>query len=533
MLDLSQPTRQSKKSILYYLSKSLRGLAAVGLYAIFGISSWATIGWSTAILLLFAVLSLISPLTRYYFFTFHIANGELIINSGVLLKQRKSVPLERIQSINLNQNIFQRLLDISSLDIETAGSTAKEIEIPALDTAFAKALKDTLKSKATSSVFKPAFINDGGQQLENEIGYRETTDDAVNNEIAAQEQPIQTETQVEKEPQTILELGITDLLKIGITQNHLKSGGIALGVVIGFWYKIKDIVERFLGDPFENWDKEIEATVVHGKVHMTDYTSTIVVAFVSFCIVSVLVSVVLAITKYWDFKMVLDSDTLEIQMGLFNRQEVKMPLSKIQILEFHGNPLRRLLGYETAMIFQAQADDTKKTALDVPACTAAMRMHLQQMLFEEIPVAVVEELKPSAWSYMRLAIYITSVFMLPLVAVAIYFDLWSGAVVALILLVFIAWMYYKIGLASAVQRDDRFIVFKKGWLFPSTIITPIFKVQATDLSRSVFLKKRKEIHFTAHTAAGSRILRYLNETDARALAHTINSSVLLSNRSWM
>ncbi len=533
MLDLSQPTRQSKKSILYYLSKSLRGLLAVGIYAIFGISSWTTIGWSTAFLLFFAALSLISPLTRYYFFTFHIANDELVINSGVFLKQRKAVPLERIQSINLTQNLFQRLLGISSLDVETAGSSAKEIEIPALDAAFAKALKDTLKSRTTNNVFKPAIVYDGEQALDNETAQSESTHDAVNIEIAAEEQPKPKETLEKKEPQTILELDIIDLLKIGITQNHLKSGGIALGVVIGFWYKIKDIVERFLGDPFENWDKEIEETVVAGNVHIADYTSTIIVGFVAFCIVSIVVSVALAVAKYWDFKMVLDDDTLEIQMGLFNRQELKMPLSKIQLLEFHGNPLRRILGYETAMIFQAQADDTKKIALDVPACTAAMRLQLQEMLFNETPQPAMQEMKPNAWSYMRLAMYVSSVLLLPLCAVLVYFDLWSGAIFSIILIIFIAWMNFKIGSVNKLQRDERFIIFKKGWLFTATMITPIFKIQATDLSRTVFLKRRKEIHVTLHTAAGSRTMRYLDESDARELSYIINSHVIQSNRSWM
>ncbi|MDP5076967.1 MAG: PH domain-containing protein, partial [Nonlabens sp.] len=257
MLDLSQPTRQSKKSILFYLFKNIKGVLVIGLYAIFGWNSSRELLWSAGIIIVFTVIALIAPVFRYYFFKFHIAAGELIITDGLLFKTRKAVPLERIQSININQNLLQRVLGISSLELETAGSSAKELEIPALNSAFAKAFKDTLKIKTQAAVAQPAILQDGdaivsGSTEENEQSTEPQLQEAVE----------------EQESRTIIKLGIVDLLKIGLTQNHLASGGVALGVVIGLWFQIKDIVERFIGDPFENLDEDLKETVVSGSFHI-------------------------------------------------------------------------------------------------------------------------------------------------------------------------------------------------------------------------------------------------------------------------
>ena len=520
MIDLSLPTRQSKKSILFYLFKNLKGLALVALYAAFGMSSWATAGWSTVFIAGIAAVALIAPILRYYFFTFHINADELIINEGFLFKQRKSVPIDRIQSININQNVLQRLLSISSLEIETAGSSGKEIEIPALEFVFAKALKDTLKSKSTA-------VNEaslGTDDLANTATI-ENQKDAADAQEVAQEKPMVAKT--------VMQLDVADLFKIALTQNHLKSGGLALGVVVGFWFQIKDFVAKFIGDPFENWEEDLAQTAVTDTVRITDYLGSIVIAFVLFCIVSILVSFVLTFSKYWDFKMVHDGDNLEVQMGLFNRREVKMPLSKVQILEFHSNPLRHMLGYQTARIYQAQSQDTKSTAIEVPACKPAMVAQLQQLLFNEPLETAQHELKPNPWSYMRFSLYIMSLFLLPLLAASIYLEQLSAAVAAILIYVLTAYVSYNIGKRNAIQRGDSFVIFYKGWIFPTTIITPIYKVQAVELWRSIFIVQRQEIHFNLHTAAGSRNLKYFKEAEARALAHSIHREVLLTERSWM
>lgn len=530
MLDLALPTRQSKKSILYYLFNNIRGLFIFGLYAIFGMGSWSNFLLTTAVTIAFTAIAIVGPVIKYYFFTFHIDHNELIIQQGLLFKQRKAVPLDRIQSLNMNQNFIQRILGIASLEVETAGSSHKEIEIPALDYAFAKAIKNTLQQEVQTLKHEEAVL---------QVASQETTEVLHNDQTVAIDGALHAgasaagHMKAQTAPQVVLKLTVLDLLKVGLTQNHLRSGGIALGVVIGFWYKIKDVVENYYGDPFENWDENLEKTVRSGTFHIADYTAVGFSALLVFCIAAILVSMVVVINKFWDYTMTQDGESLEITMGLFNKRTVKMPLRKVQFLEFHSNPLRKILGYQTARIFQAQSQDNPATAIEVPACKQALMNKLQELIFNEPLETATTVLTPNPWSYARLSVYIMSVFMIPLLVVSVYFSFNFGIIIAIVILIITAFVNYNIGARSLIKRDDSFVIFKKGWLLPKTIIVPIYKVQSAALWRSIFLKRRQEMHITLHTAAGSRKLKYLKEQEVKMLAHEIHSEVIQTSRSWM
>jgi putative membrane protein len=220
-------------------------------------------------------------------------------------------------------------------------------------------------------------------------------------------------------------------------------------------------------------------------------------------------------------------------MGLFNKKEIKIPLSKVQILEFHSNPLRKLLGFQTAQIYQAQSTDNKLGSVSVPACKEVHRKMLQHLIFKQPVEATEQELKCNPYSHARLRFYILSVFFIPLLAIGIYFEEYQAIaplLVLFLLLIFIAYMYGK---HSKVIKDDDFVIFKKGWLFPQIIISPIFKTQAVEKWRSVFLKRRREAHFKLHTAAGTRGLRYLKVDELDQLLTSVNNEVIGSEKKWM
>ncbi|MEP3042750.1 PH domain-containing protein, partial [Nonlabens ulvanivorans] len=158
--------------------------------------------------------TLVGPIVQYWFFKFHVENDELIIQKGWIFKKRKAIPVERIQSINIAQNIAQRVLGLVAVEIDTAGSKAKELEIPALDRHFAEQLKTLLGREKQKKAVEASPIT-----------YVETSD---TEDIPS----------VKNDSKIILQLSFIDLLKVGITQNHLRSGGLAIGVVVGFWYKI-------------------------------------------------------------------------------------------------------------------------------------------------------------------------------------------------------------------------------------------------------------------------------------------------------
>jgi putative membrane protein len=527
MLDLSTPKRQSKKIIAFYLFKSIKGLLLYFVFAAIGTNSMGKYGmFVTAFIAFIAIASLVSPVLKYLYFTFHIEGDELIIQKGLLQKERKSIPLERIQSININQNVVQRILGIVSLEVDTAGSKGKELEIPGLEKAFASEFKELLQERKEEINVEEEVIENAQKDLvdSNNDRHKGASLEAKEKIPAIPLHKSRT-TARDLTETTILQLGILDILKVGITQNHLKSGGLAIGLAFGSWFQVNELLEEYLGDWLKQFSME--------NVISSTSAGLVFIAVVLFLFFSVVISVALAINKYWDFSIVKKGTDLEVKMGLFNKREIKIPLSKVQILEFHSNPLRKLLGFQTAQIFQAQSTDNKQGSVSVPACKEVHRMILQNLIFKQPVEATEQELKCNPYSHAKLRFYILSVFFLPLVGAAFYVEEYAGIVLLVLLYCFSIFMAFMYGKNSKVIIDDDFVVFKKGWLFPQTVISPIFKTQAVEKWRSIFLKHRKEAHLKLHTAAGTRGLRYLQEDQLNQLITSVNNEVICSEEKWM
>lgn len=65
---------------------------------------------------------------KYRNYTYYFANIELIIRRGVLRIERTSIPFEKIQNVNVLRSIFERILGLATIKIETAGSNPNEAE---------------------------------------------------------------------------------------------------------------------------------------------------------------------------------------------------------------------------------------------------------------------------------------------------------------------------------------------------------------------------------------------------------------------
>ncbi|GAK95301.1 hypothetical protein JCM19298_1630 [Nonlabens ulvanivorans] len=338
---------------------------------------------------------------------------------------------------------------------------------------------------------------------------------------------------VKNDSKIILQLSFIDLLKVGITQNHLRSGGLAIGVIIGFWYKIKDVVENFFGDIFESVDVDIEQAVKQPDAFGSSILFVVLGAVIIFIIASVVVSLVMSINKFYDYKMELKDDYLEVKMGLLSKKEIKIPISKIQILEFHSNPLRKLLDFKTARIYQAQSQNNQISSVEVPACQSDLQSQLQHLIFKETLEQPEKELLTNPWSHARLDMYIASVFGLPLIGVAVFFEFYWAILIPVVFIGIVGTIAYQYGKYSKLTRDDDFIVFYKGWLFNTIIISPVYKTQAVEKWRSIFIKRRGEAHLKVHTAGGSRQLKYLKDKEINTMQNDINNQVIQSNKSWM
>ena len=100
------------------------------------------------VLAFFAIMGIISYL-RYLNFTFYIdhENDEFIITEGILNKTKTTIQLYKIQQVNINQSLIQRLVGVYELAVDTAGSNKKEGKYQSNFTCFGIRLKSSVIGK--------------------------------------------------------------------------------------------------------------------------------------------------------------------------------------------------------------------------------------------------------------------------------------------------------------------------------------------------------------------------------------------------
>lgn len=73
-------------------------------------------------LLMFTVI----PIMRWIFTNFVLTTDRIITRRGIIAKQSKEIPLERINDVAFNQTVFERMIGAGDLLIESAGERGQE-----------------------------------------------------------------------------------------------------------------------------------------------------------------------------------------------------------------------------------------------------------------------------------------------------------------------------------------------------------------------------------------------------------------------
>jgi len=91
------------------------------------------------------ILSFILPQLAYKYWWFDVKENEIYIERGILTRIRTVVPYSKIQHIDVQQSVLDRLFHLSKLVLYTAGTRGADVIIPGLPLDYAEQLRDSLK----------------------------------------------------------------------------------------------------------------------------------------------------------------------------------------------------------------------------------------------------------------------------------------------------------------------------------------------------------------------------------------------------
>ena len=272
---------------------------------------------------------------RYFRFYFYLSQDKLHVFKGIFTRVKLDVPFDRIQSITFEQNIIHQLFKVARVKIDTAGSSSEEFEFAALDLEKADQLRSFILSRKTS------------------------------NAVTAITEP-------KTAGKLLLNLQVSDLLKVGISQNHLRTTGIVVAFLLGLRDRINEALgDRYL-DQFDSLTERLfENIVVYGLG-----------LFVTILVLSFFGTLIYSVLRYYDLKLWKSKDGYRMESGLFNRREQAARDQKIQIVRWVNNPLRDLFSITQLRFFQASSGSgNSKTSISVPGLPLKLMQDILRYYF--------------------------------------------------------------------------------------------------------------------------------------------------------
>ena len=121
---VQEPQRLHPFTLLLRIGASLPPLLLILVPTLRNPSSENVLG--VALTIFYGVVALPAIVLQYLRFSYRITPKQIVIQKGVLKRQNRSIPIERIQNIQIQRNLVARLLGVAKVTIETAGSSATE-----------------------------------------------------------------------------------------------------------------------------------------------------------------------------------------------------------------------------------------------------------------------------------------------------------------------------------------------------------------------------------------------------------------------
>lgn len=463
--NFSKPQRQSQIGVLVMFFDTLRQFGKAFwpflLIWIFRLDELNKI-WLVLGLLFFLLVTGIAAYLKYRNFTFFIDtdNHEFIINEGVFNKTKTAIRLDKIQQVNINQTLMQRIINVFAVDVDSAGSNQKEGKIKAVSHDVALALKARLLDSQPAA----AYLD-------------------------------QVEPQAIEESKPFLQISLLSLLKVGITSNYIRS----IGLILAFFVTIYDNLRQF--SEYE----AIDTTEIDGYFERNMVSQSILILIFVLLAAILIINIFRTVIKYYNFRLTRQSGSLLLSYGLFANKSTILRPARVQIASLSQNYFQKKLNVSELKIKQAGNSEKSdhSAAIEIPGCDQREQSEILKLIFDAVPIKGAA-LKPN---FRKLGFAVVLAIVVPLsvyIAMAVgnpelFVYAWPAAIYVVFagLVLYFGWRNYRLFVS------DQFIIKQSGAWDISLDIIENAKIQAITTSQLFWHKSLNIGTVTIHTAGGN------------------------------
>jgi putative membrane protein len=283
-----------------------------------------------AIVLIAAGIGVGLALLGWWRFRYTVGEDEIVIESGILRRQRRVIPYDRIQDVAIERRLLARLFGTARARIETGGSASDEGDLDMIALDDARALRDRLRRVPARQ----------GEQPEADGEVAPATD-------ASSSEP------------TLFALSFGRLLYSGLFN-------FSLLFLAAIFAVLQNLDQWGLFD-LSAWltPKRTEEAAGYFNLYFTLILVPIVVAL------GLVSGIVRTVSKEFGFRLTRAPAGLRRRRGLLTLSEVVIPLRRTQVAVIESGAVRRWLGWH-GLAFETLGADRKEGGVQLAAPFARM-----------------------------------------------------------------------------------------------------------------------------------------------------------------
>lgn len=413
---------------------------------------------------LFALIGGLFAFLYWWRFRYTLGPGEIVIEKGLLNRQRRVIPFDRVQDIAIEQKLLARLTGTAKVRIETGGSGKDEGDLDVIGLDDAHALRDFIRHGAAAA---------GAEAV--------------------------------PEPAAEPVLFAMDLKRLMI------SGLFGFSLI--FLAAISAVVQQLDQFGLVEWD----ALFTRERAVAAAGFATLQVALslaVLVVLLGILAGVVRTAARDYGFTLTRTEAGLRRRRGLFTLSEVVIPIRRTQVALIEAGPVARAFGWYR-LSFQTLGADKKEGGVQVAAPFARMAELLPILAeagFPEPPPAADFQGAPKRALVRKIAPF--ALFALPIAAGAWLIEPRIGfGLLAMAIMSMVAILRWR---SHGRAGDERALYVIGGLLKRRTWVMPHGRVQTLSVSSGPIQRAMRLATLIADTA-GAPAMRPLQVEDMDAL----------------
>ncbi len=371
--------KNSVRSLLYNIVKGMISDFGLGLIFVVFLKQWVYILIIVLVLLGIAI-SILSWKKEYML----LKGDEAHYHKGVFSKNTTIIPKKSFKSMDISQNLIERILGYKIVKIESPSREVGEEDIKmslsdediALLKSFAfgtnKEFNKELNNEVSEgfdlkeNIIRESFVDSEFEKL------KEDYDITLNNRKNINESEKVHTNNSKKVNIKEKKISNKDLILYGFTSFNLF---IAIIFIFNAWGKI----EKFINSEYVD-------SVINGYIANEASKIGIIFAIVGLFLALIILKAIATVyyfVKYYNFTLLKEGENIKIKYGFFSIKEFSFKENSIKLIKLKSNPLRQLLRrYEINVVIKGYSGEGKEQIIMYPIGNSK---EVQNIIREFIP----------------------------------------------------------------------------------------------------------------------------------------------------